>query len=204
MKRKIKIALFIVVMIIVAIVAACNIIVDVNASGRTYDSVSRIPSRETAVLLGTNPKSRYSKGRNFFYQARINATVKLYRAGKFRRVIISGAKRKDYDEPTAMKADLIKDGIPDSVISMDGNGHNTFLSMKNMRDRLHVDSIIVISQKWHNERAIFLADHLGMNAIGYDAADYNNLTAQITHIRELLARVKLFITVYITNSDAFK
>ena len=75
---------------------------------------------------------------------------------------------------------------------MDGSGHRTFLSMRNIQEEYHADSIIIISQKWHNQRSIYLADHLGIYAVGYNAEDVHDFFAQLTHIRELLARVKLF------------
>lgn len=57
------------------------------------------------------------------------------------------------------------------------------------------DSVIVISQKWHNQRGIYLADNIGINAIGYNAADVNTRAAHITHAREILARVKLELSL---------
>lgn len=57
----------------------------------------------------------------------------------------------------------------------------------------HIDSNIVISREWHNERTIYLAKHNGIHAVGYNAEDVDNPLAQLTHIRELLARVKMFV-----------
>jgi len=63
----------------------------------------------------------------------------------------------------------------------------------NLKEKYHIDSVIVISQKWHNERTIYLARHIGIYAVGYNADDVYNPLAQLTHIRELLARVKMFV-----------
>ena len=192
MKRKVIYTVTALLVIVVAIIAACNIIVNNNAKGRVFDNPAEVPAMKTAILLGTSPKSRYSEGPNLFFQARINAAVELYKNHKYKQLIISGEKRKGYDEPSAMKKNLIVRGIPANIIHMDGSGHCTFLSMRNIQEEYHADSIIIISQKWHNQRSIYLADHLGIYAVGYNAEDVHDFFAQLTHIRELLARVKLF------------
>lgn len=203
MKHRIIYTLLTVIVLLIAVIAACNIIVNANARGRTYDIADSVPPRNTALLLGTNPKSRYSKGPNLFYWARIHSTIDLYRKGKFRKLIISGAKSPGYDEPTTMKSDLVRMGLPADIMTLDDDGHRTLLSMKNVRDHFHADSMIIISQKWHNERSVFLADRMGMHVVGYNAGDINNPIAQITHVRELLARVKLFMDIYVTHRKDF-
>ena len=125
--------------------------------------------------------------------ARIKATAELYKHGKFKQLIISGDKREGYDEPQTMRHDLIERGVPDSIITMDGQGYRTLLSMRNIKQHFRVNDMIIISQKWHNERSIFLADKMNIKAVGYNADDVRHPRAIWTHIRELLARVKLFI-----------
>ena len=158
---------------------------------------------QTALLLGTNPKARGGKRPSSFYMARIKATVELYKHGKFKQLIISGDKRKGYDEPQTMRHDLIERGVPDSIITMDGQGYRTLLSMRNIKQHFGVNDMIIISQKWHNERSIFLADKMNIKAVGYNADDVRHPRAIWTHIRELLARVKLFIDLYITHRKDF-
>ena len=63
--------------------------------------------------------------------------------------------------------------------------------------------MIIISQKWHNERSIFLADKMNIKAVGYNADDVRHPRAIWTYIRELLARVKLFIDLYVTHQKDF-
>lgn len=192
MKRKVSYIIIGILVIVIAVIATCNIIVNNNAKGRVFDNPADVPAMKTAVLLGTSPKSRYTGGPNQFFQARINAAIELYKYHKYKQLIISGEKRTGYDEPSAMKRCLTERGVPANIIHMDGSGHRTFLSMRNIQKDYHADSIIIISQKWHNQRSIYLADHLGIYAVGYNAEDVHNFFAQLTHIRELLARVKLF------------
>lgn len=192
-----------IIAILGAIIALCNIIVDKNAKGRTFNDINDVPTMQTALLLGTNPKARDGKRPSAFYMARINATAELYKHGKFKNLIISGDKREGYDEPQTMRQDLMKRGVPDSIITMDGQGYRTLLSMRNIKQHFGVNDMIVISQKWHNERSIFLADKMNIKAIGYNADDVHHPKAVWTHIRELLARVKLFIDLHITHRKDF-
>ena len=205
MKRRRQILYFsIAILVILAIIVAlCNISVDRNAEGRTFSNINDVPTMQTALLLGTNPKTRDGKRPSSFYMARINATAELYKHGKFRQLIISGDKREGYDEPQTMRHDLIERGVPDSIIMMDGQGYRTLLSLRNSKQYFGVHDMIIISQKWHNERSIFLADKMNIKAVGYNADDVRHPRAIWTHIRELLARVKLFIDLYVTHREDF-
>ena len=205
MKRRRQILYFsIAILVILAIIVAlCNISVDRNAEGRTFSDINDVPTMQTALLLGTNPKTRDGKRPSSFYLARINATAELYKHGKFRQLIISGDKREGYDEPQTMRHDLIERGVPDSIIMMDGQGYRTLLSLRNSKQYFGVHDMIIISQKWHNERSIFLADKMNIKAVGYNADDVRHPRAIWTHIRELLARVKLFIDLYVTHREDF-
>lgn len=205
MKRRRQILYFsIAILVILAIIVAlCNISVDRNAEGRTFSNINDVPTMQTALLLGTNPKTRDGKRPSSFYLARINATAELYKHGKFRQLIISGDKREGYDEPQTMRHDLIERGVPDSIIMMDGQGYRTLLSLRNSKQYFGVHDMIIISQKWHNERSIFLADKMNIKAVGYNADDIRHPRAIWTHIRELLARVKLFIDLYVTHREDF-
>ena len=202
-RRQILYSSIAILVILAIIVALCNISVDRNAEGRTFSNINDVPTMQTALLLGTNPKTRDDKRPSSFYLARINATAELYKHGKFRQLIISGDRREGYDEPQTMRHDLIERGVPDSIIMMDGQGYRTLLSLRNSKQYFGVHDMIIISQKWHNERSIFLADKMNIKAVGYNADDVRHPRAIWTHIRELLARVKLFIDLYVTHREDF-
>lgn len=202
-RRQILYSSIAILAILVIIVALCNISVDRNAEGRTFSNINDVPTMQTALLLGTNPKTRDGKRPSSFYLARINATAELYKHGKFRQLIISGDRREGYDEPQTMRHDLIERGVPDSIIMMDGQGYRTLLSLRNSKQYFGIHDMIIISQKWHNERSIFLADKMNIKAVGYNADDVHHPRAIWTHIRELLARVKLFIDLYVTHREDF-
>lgn len=173
-----------------------NHVVNKAAEGKTYADTTAIPHRTTAVLLGTSPKAKSGRP-NSFYTQRIKAAAELYKAGKYDRLIISGAGEKEgYNEPLSMRADLIEQGIPDSIMTLDEEGDRTILSMERAKKTFGLDSCTIISQEFHNNRAIYQARHFGLDAIGYNAAESPFLFYRVkNHLREYLARVKAVIDV---------
>ena len=174
-----------------AVVAGCHIAVFHAAKGRLYSNVEQIPHREVGLLLGTNPKGRTGRTNQFFVR-RIDAAEALYKAGKVDRFIISGARHDEYyDEPEAMRQELLSRGIPDSVIVLDGEGFRTINSVVRAKETFGVDTLTIISQQFHNERTLFLAKHLGVDAIAYNAANTMSRRWKYQMIcREFFARVK--------------
>ena len=91
----------------------------------------------------------------------------------------------------AMRDSLIKQEIPDSLITLDYQGSRTLHSITNVKN---LGSITIISQKYHNERAIYLAEYYGLQTVAFNATTPNIVNKKIRNIsREFLARVKLFI-----------
>ena len=179
------------ILVAVITIAGCQIAVNHAAKGRLYSVVSETPHREVALLLGTNPLGRTGRPNQFFLR-RIEATAALYEAGKFDRLIISGAKRgEDYDEPAAMKAELLRRGVPGSIIVLDGEGHRTINSVERAKEVFGVDTLTFISQQFHNERTLFLAKHMCVDAIAFNAANTQSRRWKYQmRLRECFARVK--------------
>ena len=186
----------IVILLALSVIIVCQIAVTQAAKGRLYSDLDEIPHREVGLLLGTNPKGRTGRP-NQFYCRRIDATVALYEAGKVDRIIISGAKRnEDYDEPEAMKAELVLRGVPDSILFLDGEGFRTINSVVRAKEVFGADSLTIISQRFHNERTLFLAKHMGVDAIAYNAANTSSRRWKVLMFgRECLARVKAVFEV---------
>ena len=189
--KKILVFVAIMVMIGLFVVIGCQIAVTSAAKGRMYDDVKEIPHREVGLLLGTSPLGRSGRP-NQFYLRRLDATVALYNAGKIDRIIISGARRgDDYDEPTEMRNDLVKRGLPDSIFVLDGEGHRTISSIVRTKEVFAEDSVTIISQKFHNERALFLSRHNEIDAIAFNAENTSSRRWRLMMVlRESLARVK--------------
>lgn len=192
-KKKCRIILLCSVTTLLIIILGCYLLVSVNARGKTFDDVQDMPFNEVGLLLGTSPVTSNSE-HNYYFDERIKAAAMLCRSGKIRRIIASGG---DYssnggcNELVAMRDSLIKQGVPDSSVSLDYQGTRTLHSIAKVKD---LGSITIISQKYHNERAIYLAEHYGLQAVAYNATMPNIAKKKIRNIsREFLARVKLFI-----------
>lgn len=169
----------------------------------TFDSSTDITTKKVALVLGT---SKYvgNGTTNLFYKYRIDAAVKLYTEGKIKFILISGDNgTRRYNEPKTIKADLIARGIPEEVIFLDYAGFRTLDSIVRCKKVFGETDIIVISQKFHNERAIYLAQSYDMTAIGYNATDITGRYGIRTHIREYAARVKMFIDIWVGKEPKF-
>lgn len=158
-----------------------------------YSSVNEIPKNKVGLLLGTG-KFLQNGNINLYYKYRIEATIKLYQSGKIEFVLISGDNsRKDYDEPSAMKNDLIASGIPANKIYLDYAGFRTLDSVVRCKEIFGQESITVISQQFHNERAIFIAEKNEISAVGFNAKNVSQRYGIKVQIREKLARVKVVL-----------
>lgn len=200
MKRKIAIGVLLTVLLVVGVVVFCDQKVAYNANGRMYEDVDSIPHRKVGLILGTSPISTWNGRRNYYFDHRIKAGAELYKSGKVDWLVVSGGDYRNtengYDEPVAMRDSLIKQGVDSARIVLDYDGTRTLNSIAKMRDVYCQDSIIIISQKYHNERALYQAKHLGIDAIGFNAKTPGKRASWWRNRgREVLARVKLFIDV---------
>lgn len=169
-----------------------------NANGKTFDDVSEMPHNKVGLLLATSPITP-GGAHNFYFDNRIKAADELYKAGKIDIIIASGG---DYtktqtigcDEPKAILDSLVARGIPADRIIFDYDGTRTLNSIVKAKEVYGLDSLTLISQKYHNERAIFLADEYDIYAVGYNAEPSPIRRNRIKNtLREYLARVKMFI-----------
>ena len=155
------------------------------------------PEMEYALLLGS---IKYLKNGqiNMYYQSRIETAAQLYRLGKVKKIIASGDNsRKDYDEPTQMKADLVALGVKEEDVLPDYAGFRTLDSVRRAKNLFGCGSVLVVSQKWHCKRALFLCKASGMKGCAACAAALNvKFSYKLrNNSRELLAWIKAWIDV---------
>lgn len=168
-----------------------------------FSSVNEVPAAQTGLLLGT-AKLLPNGYVNLYFKYRIDAALELFRAGKIRYIIISGDNgRKEYNEPEDMKNELIKGGIPDSVIYLDYAGFRTFDSVIRAKKIFGQDTLISISQKFHNERMVFIARDNEIVAYGYNARNVDKSAGFRTNLREFFARAKVFVDKFIDREPKF-
>ena len=186
--------------VITVIMIICDQIVSHTANDKLYENIDSIPHRSVGLILGTSPISTWNGRRNYYFDHRIKAGAELYKTGKVDWLVVSGGDYRNtengYDEPVAMRDSLIKQGVDSARIILDYDGTRTLNSLAKIRDIYRQDSIIIISQKYHNERALYQAKHLGFDAIAYNAHTPGSRTSWWRNRgREVLARVKLFMDI---------
>ena len=185
----------------IALMLICNQIVVNNAKGKVFSDIDGIKYNKVGLLLGTTPQARITKITNYFFIYRIDAAEQLYKAGKIEKILISGDEDSldGINEPECMRDSLVARGVPASAIILDGKGYRTINSIINANKVFGLKSFTIISQEFHNERAIYQAEHLGLdveNIQAYNAEMPKARRAFITTIREYFARVKLFIDLW--------
>ncbi|OIR05352.1 vancomycin high temperature exclusion protein [mine drainage metagenome] len=203
MVKKIILPICVIIFFAFVCIFICNSKIESAAKGKLYNSVDSISFNKVGLLLGTS-KFMTGGGVNPYYSYRIEAATELFRAKKIKYLIISGDNStKFYDEPTQMKKDLIAEGIDSSRLFLDYAGFRTFDSMIRLKEIFGQDSVTIISQKFHNERALFIAEKENIVAVGFNAKDVNQTMGVKVQAREKLARVKVFVDYLVGKKPHF-
>ncbi|MDO6807184.1 ElyC/SanA/YdcF family protein [Zobellia galactanivorans] len=181
----------------------CNLIISSSAEGKTFTSLEDLPKNRVGIVLGTS-KKLIGGLPNPYYTFRIEATLELYQAQKIDFVLVSGDNgTRYYNEPNTIKKDLISKGIPAEKIFLDFAGFRTLDSMVRAKEVFGLNDVTVISQEFHNQRAIYLAEKKGLKAIGYNAKSISGRQGLKVRLREYLARVKVFIDLLFNTQPKF-
>jgi len=156
---------------------------------------------EVGLLLGTS-KYAYGGRPNLYFLNRINAAAELYRTGKVKYILVSGDNsRVSYNEPQDMKEALIAAGVRAEDIYLDYAGFSTLDSVVRASKVFNIQSLTVISQQFHCERAIYIARAHGIKAVGYAARDVSGSLATRVQFREYLARAKAVMDIAIIGTE---
>jgi SanA protein len=173
----------------VLLIIVCNCWLLTASRARILPSGADVPECPAALVLGTAP--RVGKWRNPFFEGRMDAAAQLWRGGKVRHLLVSGDNsRSDYDEPSAMRDALIARGVPARAITLDYAGFRTLDSLVRAREIFGLHDLIVVTDDWHQPRALFLGKAAGLDALGVSSAELPWSISAKTRIREWLSRVK--------------
>ncbi len=193
------------------IISAATIALAIVFCGASYQLVSSSTQQEifsradelnnydVALVLGT---SRYTKwgGENQYFRYRIDAAAELYFSGKVKKILVSGDNgKKSYNEPRHMYQALLERGIPREDIVLDYAGFRTFDSVVRAREIFGQNKFVVVSQKFHLERAIYIANSKNMDVVGYTARDPQSAQNKL-FTREILARTKAILDCYVLGT----
>ena len=171
-----------------------NIIVVSSAKDRiiTADEAAELENTDCVLVLGAGVRD----GRPTpMLRDRLITGISLYESGAAPKIIMSGDHgREDYDEVNVMKSYAVENGVPDSDVFMDHAGFSTYDSIYRAKAVFEADSIIIVTQKYHLYRALYIAERLGVNAVGV-SADLDDYSGQLKRdLREIAARDKDFFS----------
>ncbi len=189
--------------LIAASIFIANYKIEKSTDNSVYKNVNEIPYNRVGLLPGTSKYLKSGRPNQYFFN-RIKAAIELYNAKKIDYIVVSGDNsNKDYNEPIDMKEELIKGGIPEDKIYLDYAGFRTYDSVVRINKIFGQANFTVISQEFHNRRAIYIANHTGLHAIGFNAEDVNAYNGFKTNLREKFSRVKVFIDLWTGKEPKF-
>ncbi|PID70925.1 MAG: protein SanA [Flavobacteriales bacterium] len=193
MKKRIFFIGLILICIFLVLLFIPNFLINKFAQDKTFSSPEDIKYNKVGLILGTSNKLT-DGSKNLFYQYRIDAAVNLYNSSKISYILVSGDNSTPYyNEPVTIKKDLVARGIPKDKIFLDYAGFRTLDSVVRAREIFGQNAITIISQKFHNQRAIYIADIFGIQAVGFNAKDVDLEAGIKVRIREYFARTKVFL-----------
>ena len=123
---------------------------------------------------------------------RMDAGIALYKEGSVKKLLLSGDNSGKWGEVTAMKEYALQNGVPEADIIMDGEGFSTYESLLRAKQVYGIEKLVIVTQKYHLYRALYIAKHMDITAVGCDAALHSYGGQLYREIREILARVKDF------------
>ena len=198
----IKLLIFSIIASFLAVLIAEFIVVKTSKE-RLYNTIEMVPKNKVGVVLGTS-KWLVNGSINYYFKYRIDAAVELYKANKIEFILVSGDNgHKSYNEPKEFKKELIKRGIPEDKIYLDYAGFRTLDSVVRAKEVFGEDTFTVISQRFHNERAIFLGLNNQINIVGFNARDLSTRAGIKIKIREYFARVKAVLDIFFGMEPKF-
>ncbi len=168
---------------------------------RIYHDINQLPYRPYGLVLGT---AKYFKNNtlNLFYYNRLSAAEQLVKHHKVDYLLLSGDNRTmQYNEPQRMFKDLLKMGVPSQTMYFDYAGFRTLDSVIRADKIFNAQSLTIITQRFHCERALFIAKHYDLDAICFEA-DYPQGYAMV-RIREFFARVQAVLDILLGKQPYF-
>jgi SanA protein len=194
--RKILLINLLLILLTLLFILFSNLWIVSYGKSRTVSLIEDLKPRDVALVLGTS-SSKNGKDENLFFTYRMKAAADLYHSGKVKHFILSGDNSNEkYNEPQDMKNKLMALGVPQSAITLDFGGRRTLDSVVRCKKIFQQSKIIIVSQAFHNYRALFIAKYYGLDALGFNAK-YPDKSSSKTIIREIFARPKAVLDLFI-------
>ena len=199
--KKIKLFLKVILVLILSVVLI-NVYEGFYAKKYIYDDVDKVPEVYTGLVLGSYVTEQGYP--SYVLQQRLDKALELYKAGKIKRVLLSGDHgQKSYDEVNTMKDYLIKNGVALEDIFLDHAGFDTYSSMVRAKEIFEIKDVIIITQKFHLSRSVFIARKKGMDAYGIIANTDGKYENYYNIGRDKVSRVKAFFDVILNRKPKY-
>ena len=199
-KKILKISMITVSAVLMFILLS-NLWIFLSTKDRVFSNPDDLPEYEVALVLGTS-RFTIEGGENPYFTYRIQLAADLYKKGKVKYIIVSGDNNtKYYNEPKEMRDALLLYGIPYRRIILDYAGFRTLDSMIRCKEIFGQQKVVVITQRFHTFRAIFIGDFYGMEASAIAARNLPFRKSFMMELREALARSKAVIDLYILRES---
>ena len=196
--KKLGISSFLAIASLLTFVAACNLGIENNYQEYIYTDLYSLPHNKVGLVLGTSKRLRNGNS-NPYFDNRIRAAAELYFAGKIEKIVLSGDNGSSYyNEPMDMKKALLRYGVKSDDIYLDFAGFRTLDSVIRCNKIFGQTTFTVISQEFHNKRALFIARNAGLKTIAYNALDLESPQMQL---RESLARAKAVLDIFVLEEQ---
>lgn len=185
------------ILAVIVLIVGCNVWIVTSTKGRVFDSPQEIDRQSVGLVLGTSKKVAPDTPNKHFVN-RIAAAAELFHSGKVGRLLVSGYRDSEYyDETKDMIAKLIELGVPEKMIMADDRGSRTLHSVMRASTVYKLDRLVIISDDFHVGRALFIADHLGMDAVALRSEAVDRDDSRGVRWREYFARVKAVLDLYL-------
>lgn len=184
--------------------AGINVHILRSTDDSVFPTAAVVPARQAALVLGARV---YKSGAiSPILADRLETAVELFQAGKVEAFIVSGDHgTEEYDEVHSMRDYLTASGVPAEDVFMDHAGFDTYDSVYRAKTVFQAESLIIVTQEFHLPRALYIADALGIEAVGViaDKREYGRGATRRNALREPLARVKAWMSVQTGAEPAY-
>lgn len=206
MKKLLKflfgICLVLAVAVLVSIYAINSYVVDVSSRNVVSKEDAATKNADCIIILGCGVKNDGTPSN--MLEDRLEEGIELYKSGVAPKILMSGDHgRKNYDEVNTMKNYAIEKGVPAEDIFMDHAGFSTYESMYRAKDIFCINSAVVVTQKFHIYRALYIAEKMGIDAVGVSSSRRRYVGEQYNQMREMIARCKDFVTCIIKPNPTY-
>ncbi|MBS2019739.1 MAG: YdcF family protein [Deltaproteobacteria bacterium] len=184
---------------VAAAIVAANVVVLRGGASRSEETArAQVPSESgspaCALVLGAGVRDDGSP--SDVLRDRLDESLALYESGRVTKILVSGDHHtRAYDEPNAMRRYLEARGVPAADIFMDHAGVDTYSSVWRARHVFGAERVVVVTQRFHLARAVWVARELGMQADGSAADRHVYRGIAWLHAREIVSRTKAVVDV---------